>query len=226
MPFSQRDYNRLYYQKNKDSINAKRNKGIQNREPLLAGQKFNRLTVIELCEKDSGGKTCYLCRCDCGTLRKVRQTYLLHGSTKSCGCGRLEASRLNYKKGLKIAQESRRKFVGDLSGQLWSRIVRNAKTRNFVFSITKEFAWMVFLKQNRKCALTGMDLFLSPYHKDRINVTASLDRKDSSIGYTEENIQWVHKDVNLMKNNFSEKEFKHLCKMVTDYDSRPIKFSH
>ena len=37
--------------------------------------------------------------------------------------------------------------------------------------------------------------------------TASLDRIDSSKGYTEDNIQWVHKDVNQMKMDLPEQRF-------------------
>jgi len=44
--------------------------------------------------------------------------------------------------------------------------------------------------------------------------TASIDRKNSDLGYTKENIQWVHKDVNYMKMNLSEKYFIKLCKLI------------
>ena len=44
--------------------------------------------------------------------------------------------------------------------------------------------------------------------------TASLDRKNSSLDYTKDNIQWVHKDVNYMKMSLSEKYFIKLCKLI------------
>lgn len=60
----------------------------------LTGQKFGRLTVIS---KDgyhtypSGRKSVkWLCRCDCGNEVSVIGQNLKNGSTKSCGCIRLE----------------------------------------------------------------------------------------------------------------------------------------
>ena len=44
--------------------------------------------------------------------------------------------------------------------------------------------------------------------------TASLDRIDSSKGYTKSNIQWVHKDINKMKSDFSMLRFLELCYAV------------
>ena len=44
---------------------------------------------------------------------------------------------------------------------------------------------------------------------------ASLDRIDSSKGYVKDNIQWVHKDVQIMKNKFSEDYFKQICCLVS-----------
>ena len=48
------------------------------------------------------------------------------------------------------------------------------------------------------------------YHE----TTASLDRIDSSKGYIKGNIQWVLKDINLMKGSTDEDYFKFLCGLV------------
>jgi hypothetical protein len=44
--------------------------------------------------------------------------------------------------------------------------------------------------------------------------TASLDRIDSTKGYTPENVQWLHKDINQMKMDLTEQKFIDLCKKV------------
>jgi hypothetical protein len=49
-------------------------------------------------------------------------------------------------------------------------------------------------------------------------MTSSLDRKDSSIGYTKDNIRWVLKDINMMKQQFSEDRFLELCHQVSAGD--------
>lgn len=217
-----KNYNKLYYALHKEALLKRRNKGIRNDRPLSAGETFFDLTVIALCEKDKDGKICYLCRCKCGKERKVRRSYLLHGTTKSCGCGRKLASSITAKKNVWAAISARKKFIGDLGGSMWSRILRNAKNRGFIVSITQEEAWNLFVEQKKKCALTGLDLYLHPHHNGRNLVTASLDRVDSEKGYVKGNVQWVHKDVNLMKNGFSEARFKEICKLVVNHDNRTI----
>lgn len=101
------------------------------------------------------------------------------------------------------------KGYGDLSGDHWRRITKGAEGRNLELSITIEDAWNKYLQQNGKCAISGVDITLrgqeigisSKYvHK---KTTASLDRIDSKIGYTLDNIQWIHKDLNQMKSNRS-----------------------
>ena len=62
---------------------------------LIAGQKFNRLTIISLNHKKLyiNPNTCkksykeyYLCKCDCGKKTIVYKDYIKRGHTKSCGC--------------------------------------------------------------------------------------------------------------------------------------------
>lgn len=55
----------------------------------LTGQKFGRWTVIEMAEPVySCGKPIHrwLCQCECGTMRIVREGSLIAGTSKSCGC--------------------------------------------------------------------------------------------------------------------------------------------
>lgn len=55
----------------------------------LEGEKFNRLTVIDLAYKK--GRTYYWnCICDCGNKTVVSSNALISGTTKSCGCLRID----------------------------------------------------------------------------------------------------------------------------------------
>lgn len=56
----------------------------------LAGRRFGRWTVIEY-----AGEGKWLCKCDCGTLRKVSGACLNNGRTKSCGCTRHKTAKPN-----------------------------------------------------------------------------------------------------------------------------------
>lgn len=66
----------------------------------LSGQKFNRLYVICISERQSNKNRHYLCRCDCGKEVVVGGYKLLSGATKSCGCYSRElASKRSFRHG-------------------------------------------------------------------------------------------------------------------------------
>jgi hypothetical protein len=74
----------------------------------------------------------------------------------------------------------------------------------------------VWEKQGGRCALTGRYLlFPDVQYRDTKSGTASVDRIDSILGYTKDNIQFVHKDINNMKQGHSQAYFIELCKEVT-----------
>lgn len=56
----------------------------------ITGEKFGRLTVIKKCGLDSSGCYTWLCRCDCGNEIVVTGASLRRGSTKSCGCYKID----------------------------------------------------------------------------------------------------------------------------------------
>ena len=60
----------------------------------LTGKKFGRLTVIGVAD-DGKRKTSYICQCDCGNVKKVRSDALIGGTTKSCGCLKMESNKKN-----------------------------------------------------------------------------------------------------------------------------------
>lgn len=99
----------------------------------------------------------------------------------------------------------------EIYGSYWSRIEWDARKRNIPFQISIEYAWGLFLKQNRKCALSGEELVFG----DKDSRTASLDRIDSSKGYIEGNVQWVTKRVNFAKQESSQEEFIKMCHKVS-----------
>ena len=91
---------------------------------------------------------------------------------------------------------------------------RKQKDRTRVpVEITAKEIWDLFLKQDRKCALSGLPLTISgrSHYND-----ASVDRIDSSKGYTIDNVQWVHKHINFMKRTYSQDYFIEMCKKVAE----------
>lgn len=171
----------------------------------LTGKQFGRLTVLMLHSRTRNGHIRWICRCDCGAETVVIATHLQQGDTRSCG---KHVQRNKDRKDWKG-------FEG-ISGRIWSQIKRGAdgsKGRKIIpFLITIEEAWKLYEKQKGKCALTGIDIVF-PEKWDTTG-TASLDRIESDGSYEISNVQWVHKDINKMKNSFDQDYFIKLCKLV------------
>lgn len=169
------------------------NTSIQNIN--LIGKSFRNLTVIELITKNQVKSPIWLCKCLCGNLIEKDSYYLLYKRTKTNTCWKCQ-------------------FVGEMSGHFWCRLTKNAKKRNIIFNITKEYIWDLYLKQNKKCALSGIEISF-PERSNRDICNISLDRIDSKLGYIEGNVQWVDKNINLMKHSLDELEFINLCKLIS-----------
>lgn len=170
----------------------------------IIGQKFGDWEVVS--EKVEKYKRWYKfhVRCKCGTEKFILGNTLRRGRSTCCrDCG----NNKHYK------------GVGNLSSSFFSRILEGAKKRKIQVDITKEEILELLEKQNYKCALSGLPLIMSKsFSKDRTNqvysTTASLDRIDSSKGYVLGNVQWVHKDVNIMKNKFEQAYFTEICRLI------------
>ena len=64
----------------------------------LTGQRFGRLTVIELDPTKETRHTYWICECDCGNIKSARADSLKKGAIKSCGCMKKEQDRINLTK--------------------------------------------------------------------------------------------------------------------------------
>lgn len=178
-------------------------KGIKKGESLYDG-KFHKDQIIgswvvleAKIYRNKKGYATLNCRCKCGLEKHVDIYSLVHNKSKSC---------YNCSVPNKIGDKnSQWKGVGEISGRYFKqRTLKNA-SKEF-----KEYLWELFLKQNRECALTGIQISFE-------NNTASLDRINSDIGYEKNNVQWVHKDVNLMKNWFPQDYFIDMCLKVSNH---------
>lgn len=109
---------------------------------------------------------------------------------------------------------------GNISSIYFNRIKERAIQRNIEFNITSDDILTKFQEQNGKCALTGLNIIIERNYKKYKSMTASLDRIDSKKAYTIDNIQWIHKDVNRMKNAFSEEYFINMCKLIIENNER------
>ena len=176
----------------------------------LRNKQFGNLKVMSIHSRSINGHIRYNCICKCGNQCNVLSTHLIQETIKSCGCLRKKGKDVYNWKGF-----------GEISGSFWlSHIVKSAdgskgKRNPVELSITIEDAWNLFLKQNKKCALSGIELKFPTRSIDK-SYTSSLDRIDSSKGYIKNNVQWVHKDINIMKNKFDNDYFLLICMKISN----------
>jgi len=178
----------------------------------LSGLKFGKLNVISQCPiKTRYGDRYWNCICDCGNIKSAGKQQLLSGRTKSCGCLKSETNRKTFK------------GHNDISGTFFNSIRRRALNNSIDFSISIEYIWELFLEQNRKCALSGIDLILHSHLRTSNTITASLDRIDNNKGYVKGNVQWLHKDINMMKHAHIQDYFIKMCHLIAKQN--PISLS-
>jgi predicted DNA-binding protein YlxM (UPF0122 family) len=117
-----------------------------------------------------------------------------------------------------VSNNKRKMLYKDIRIDYWNSLIFGAKRRKIIFEISIEYAWSILIKQDNKCALSGISLSFCTSRSDRTSVqTASLDRIDSSKGYVEGNIQWIHKTINKMKMDILEKDFLDFCEIITKH---------
>jgi len=169
------------------------------------GKKFGQWTVIS--ETIKSGSIIYgnvnrssfwRVRCYCGKETWRSANALLRNRTNSCkSCSKTD------------------KFNNMALGY-FKRVEIRAKKINVDFDLTIEYIWDLYEKQNKKCALSNIDIHFTNSWRTKCDQTCSLDRIDNMKGYTKNNVQWVHKDINNMKYTFTEEYFINLCKAVAN----------
>lgn len=173
------------------------------RHNIKSGDVFGLWIIINESEKKDNERS-FLCQCKCGRQSKVKVSYLVNGKSKRCSyCN---------------AHSKRYYSTDEIPIQQWRQIVTNARKRKIKIDITAKQAYELFLKQNKQCALSGQSIRFALYAGDVYNANASLDRIDPKKPYEIGNIQWVHKDINRMKNIFEQSYFVKICKLIVEHN--------
>jgi len=179
------------------------------------GEKFGKFTIYDSTIYKSTNEAHIRVECDCGKIFPVRVSNLIKNRH---GCRNCTSK--NSTKFIPVGKlSSLWTGCGDMSGRYFCNIRFSASKRNLEFDITIEYLWQMFITQQKICALSGLPLQFQT--RNRIyDGTASLDRIDSTKGYIEGNVQWVHKDFNVFKRNLSDTEFIKKCTLVANHNKR------
>lgn len=160
-------------------------------------------------ERDKEDSSLFHCLCEkCNTKMIIPISFLStsrnkkYNLTSYCNCKTEKREKIQWK------------GCGEIPGWLYGKIRKNAKGRGLEFNVSVEYLHEIWIKQNKKCPYSGIEITFTRIEEEFKYKTASLDRIDSSKGYIEGNVQWTTKQVNFMKQNLSDEDFLNLVTKI------------
>lgn len=160
----------------------------------MVGEKFTRLTVIEYAGRYRKYEKLWLCQCDCGNTKVVRDSHLKSGSVKSCGCLQRENGSKSgeAKRGRnvwKIDEENKLAIGTDKSGMTFKvDIEEYERVRTRYWAVDKSRGGYVYSNRHKsECDKTEKRILLHRYIAqapegmvvDHINHDPSDNRKSN-----------------------------------------------
>jgi len=174
----------------------------------LINQKFGRLFVLAKSDERRNKQVMWICKCDCGNIKKVRSFSLDSGNTKSCGCLNREKSVFN--KGLEKAVKVNKKYTKEIAllRRNFSNYKSGASKRNLNFDLTfEEFQSLV----TENCFYCEVPPSRALKISKKINYPEifcnGIDRINNDLGYFLENCVSCCIDCNRAKSNMTPKDF-------------------
>lgn len=148
-------------------------------------------------------KPCPECNEEQSYLRKnyAEESLRLNKTCKKCSNRKTDNSHRGWHRGIRISWYNKFK-VG-------------AETRGITWELTIDDVADLMARQKGKCALTGWDIEFPEFGNPQ-KAPASIDRINSGLGYTKENSQLLTRQVNMMKQAYTQEEFIAVCKAVAD----------
>jgi hypothetical protein len=144
-------------------------------------------------------RECPVC---CAEISHLRRNYCVHASLLKQPCKRC-SNMNNHPAGM----------VGSVRVAWYNSFYKSAVSRGYEWSISIEFIDSLYSVQAGRCALTGIPI---EWSAQGWNHTASIDRIDNNNGYTEDNIQLVHKEVNMLRGSLPVERLVELSRLIVE----------
>lgn len=177
--------------------------------------RSNKMKAIKYPKPTEGTKLCN----SCNTVYDVSN---FHGDT-SQSSGLQSAC-------IKCQREKTQKCTSTLDGfikKIYNGIHHNCERRakKLNIEITIEDIHELYKKQNGLCAISKLKMTHITYkdtnnkdYSNRMNI--SIDRIDSNLGYTKDNIQLVGAIINKMKTDVPDIDFINMCSIIANYNKK------
>lgn len=100
---------------------------------------------------------------------------------------------------------------------LFNSALRRAEKRNYEIDI--DLDWVIFRLEKGHCEITGIPfVFETRLNGHRNPYSPSLDRKDSTKGYTKENCRIILWALNMGFADWGQEIYLHIAKRLVEYD--------
>lgn len=151
---------------------------------MKSGEKINRLTLIKITRKSKNRQNYWLCKCDCGIIKEIRQD-AIGKKTKSCGCIlRNRAKVFNFKHG-----DSRKK---DTLYHIWTNMLNRCYNENL--PCYKNYGGRgIKVYEGWREDYASFKTYIVNTLGKRPSKLHTIDRIDNDIGYFPKNIRWATK---------------------------------
>lgn len=172
--------------------------GVKMKALRNFGRRHRRLTMVY-----DLGMTTRICR-KCGIEKPLSEYYERKGTEY-----------VRYQ--CKVCANSARRY--NMVSTMLSNARQRAKSKGLMFDLDTKFLLAMKEAQSNRCALTGWELDWDHTKSGRRVCPpnrASLDRIDSSGGYTRDNVQLVADMVNRVKSAYSQELFVDMCVKVSE----------
>lgn len=157
------------------------------------GNRYGRWQVLGRAESTDGAAL-WICRCDCGRESVVRGWMLRKGTSKSCGCLRVEL--FTKMASLPVGESALNSVIVNMKG--------NARRRGYGWNLSREFVREMIAQDCQYCGSKPLQLSKARNGNLRYN---GLDRVDNSRGYEVDNVVPCCSICNTAKSNMSKADF-------------------
>jgi hypothetical protein len=180
-----------------------------NDSKKLLGRRFGRLVVESLSNKvDKANNLFWNCICDCGNKKEISGHNLFCGRTISCGCYRNEKLRESISKSdMEVA-----------SNLLYLKYKHQAERRNIPFDLEQDYFDKLIFQTCYYCGAEPSNSFNNYRKKNHAShlvvLYNGLDRVNSTLGYTKENVVPCCQVCNYGKRCLDKEQFLQWIKRV------------
>ena len=175
-----------------------------HKQSIKEGDRFGQLTVLSMYRDTKNSRYMSICKCDCGnTKSNVSIRNLQRKSATHCGC--LTDFR---NMGLPEGQAA-------LNG-LISTYKSNARHKSFAFELTKDDCVSLFNGDCYFCGQPPSETFKKKGIKGSYTYS-SIDRIDSTLGYTTNNVMSCCTACNYLKSNRTNTSFINHIKRIAKH---------